>query len=78
MTVGPMSWRQGPPGPAPGDGVRDPEQDIGMGVLVFVVKSLAAAGGAGVFDESLVVEAEQGVVLTEHDVRCGCGGVVGD
>ncbi|AQA04897.1 hypothetical protein BVC93_23570 [Mycobacterium sp. MS1601] len=72
-----MSWRQGPPfGPAPGDGVGDPEQGAGVGVLVFVAQSFAAAGGTGVFDESLVVEAEQGVVLVEHDVRCRCGGMV--
>jgi hypothetical protein len=31
-----------------------------------------------VFDEPLVVEADQGVVLVEHDVGCRCGGVVGD
>jgi hypothetical protein len=49
-----------------------------MRVLVFVAQSFGGSRWRGVFDESLVVEAEQGVVLVEHNVRCGCGGVVSD
>ena len=80
MIAGAMSWRQGPAfGPAAlADGVGDPQSRVSAFGRLCCSAVDRGSRLHGVFDESLVVEAEQVSSRSKHDVRCRCGSVVGD
>ena len=57
-------------GPAPGDGIRQAQQQFFVGAHEFVAQGVAAAVASGELDEPLVVPTDQGVVpLEDQAVR---------
>ena len=65
-------------GPAPGDGVGDRQERLAGCSPVLPAQGVSAAGGAGAFDQPLVVPAEQCVVLFEDEHLVAVGGRVDD